>query len=90
MMLHKKCIPTNIMDQILDDIEQKSNIKLSSNNLNNLTKKEEILKQTSYKSDLNPYDVSVLKNIKNTDTNNVVLDKEQGSFDDSFWNNFLP
>lgn len=87
MMLHKNCIPVDIFEAMMADIESKIKNKISPILLDSLVKKEEILKKTTYKSDLNPNDTSLLKNVKvNTE---VKIDNDNKSFNDSFWNELL-
>ena len=87
MMLHKNCIPSDLFDQILGDIESKINNKISPIVMANLIKKEEILKKTSYNNDINPNDTNLLKTVKSDST--VKIESSQNTFDDKFWNDLL-
>lgn len=87
MFLHKNCLPTDIFDAIMDDIEHKINLKISAVHLDPMIRKEEILKLTTYQSDLNPNDTSILKNVKPITPVNIT--DTQSSFDDSYWSELL-
>lgn len=93
MFLHKKCLPLNVYNSLIEHIEESFKI-LGSTTLQSLMQKDNILKQTSY--DFNGFNpltdgtaVRTFKPLKNE--NPVVIEKENSGsgFNDDFWNTLL-
>lgn len=93
VFLHKKCIPTLVINDMLNQIEEKFQSSMIIPNLESITNKDSILEKTTYiKEKLETLnDSSIFKNTINEKqkVETVINSESSSGFNGDFWNDLL-
>lgn len=91
MYLHINCIPSDVMNSMMDNVDKKLKRALSAIEIYDLMNKDKILEGTTYTKDkkTNFNESNLFKPISASTSDVKIIEKKDASFNNSFWDDLI-